>query len=155
ARPCPSEGAAREGLRPLPRSPADDPPGPREAAHRPVEARHLQHAPHRVPLLRRELVEVTSYVLRRLLFLPVVLWAVSFIVFVLMRAVPGDPTSAIVGEKAPLEIRERVRRERGFDRPILVQYGIYLGKLLQGDLGESYKHSSEKVSSQIARKLPH
>src|SRR5207237_4132898 len=85
----------------------------------------------------------------------VVLWAVSFIVFVLMRAVPGDPTSAIVGEKAPVEIRERVRHERGFDRPILVQYGIYLGKLLRGDLGESYKHSSEKVSAQIARKLPH
>jgi peptide/nickel transport system permease protein len=98
---------------------------------------------------------VIAYVVRRLLFLPVVLWAVSFIVFVLMRAVPGDPTAAIVGEKAPLEIRERVRKERGFDRPILVQYGIYLGKLLRGDLGESYKHSSEKVGSQIARKLPH
>jgi peptide/nickel transport system permease protein len=98
---------------------------------------------------------VTSYVLRRLLFLPVVLWAVSFIVFVLMRAVPGDPTTAIVGEKAPAELRERVRRERGFDRPILVQYGLYLGKLLRFDLGESYKRSNEKVSAQIARKLPH
>ena len=98
---------------------------------------------------------MTSYLIRRLLFLPVVLWAVSFIVFVLMRAVPGDPTTAIVGEKAPAELRERVRRERGFDRPILVQYGLYLGKLLRGDLGESYKRSNEKVSAQIARKLPH
>jgi peptide/nickel transport system permease protein len=98
---------------------------------------------------------MTSYVIRRLLFLPVVLWAVSFIVFVLMRAVPGDPTTAIVGEKAPAELRERVRRERGFDRPILVQYGLYVGKLLRGDLGESYKRSNEKVSAQIARKLPH
>ena len=67
---------------------------------------------------------MTAYLLRRLLFLPVVLWAVSLIVFVLMRSVPGDPASAIAGEKAPAEIRERVRRERGFDRPILVQYGI-------------------------------
>jgi len=98
---------------------------------------------------------VISYVLRRLLFLPVVLWAVSFIVFVLLRAVPGDPTTAIVGEKAPAELREKVRRDRGFDRPILVQYGIYLGKLLRGDLGESYKRSNEKVGTQIARKLPH
>jgi len=98
---------------------------------------------------------VTSYVVRRLLFLPVVLWAVSFIVFVLIRAVPGDPTTAIVGEKAPAAIREKVRRDRGFDRPILVQYGIYLGKLLRGDLGESYKRSNEKVSAEIARKLPH
>lgn len=98
---------------------------------------------------------MTAYVVRRLLLLPVVLWAVSFIVFVLMRAVPGDPTTAIVGEKAPAELRERVKRERGFDRPILVQYGIYLGKLLRGDLGESYKRSNEKVGDQIARKLPH
>lgn len=98
---------------------------------------------------------MTAYLLRRLLFLPVVLWAVSFIVFVLMRTVPGDPTTAIVGEKAPKELRDRVRRERGFDRPIPVQYGLYLGRLLHGDLGESYKRSSEKVSDQIARKLPH
>ena len=98
---------------------------------------------------------MTAYLLRRLLFLPVVLWAVSFIVFVLIRAVPGDPTTAIVGEKAPAELRERVRRERGFDRPILVQYGLYVSKLLRGDLGESYKRSNEKVSAQIGRKLPH
>ena len=98
---------------------------------------------------------MTSYVLRRLLFLPVVLLAVSFIVFVLMRSVPGDPTTAIVGEKAPQALRDRVKRERGFDRPLLVQYGIYLGRLLRGDLGESFKHSGERVSDQIARKLPH
>lgn len=98
---------------------------------------------------------MTSTLLRRLVFLPFVLWAVSFIVFILMRSVPGDPTAAIAGEKAPAEVRERVRRERGFDRPILVQYGLYMGRLLRGDLGESYKHSSEKVRDQIARKLPH
>ncbi|HLY12018.1 MAG TPA: ABC transporter permease, partial [Planctomycetota bacterium] len=98
---------------------------------------------------------MSAYLLRRLLVLPLVLWAVSFLVFVLMRAVPGDPATAIAGEKAPAEIRERVRRERGFDRPILVQYGVYLGRLLRGDLGESFKHSSEKVRDQIARKLPH
>lgn len=98
---------------------------------------------------------MTPYLLRRLMFLPVVLWAVSFIVFVLMRSVPGDPTTAIAGEKATAAVREQVRRERGFDRPILVQYGLYLGRLLQGDLGRSYKRSTEKVSEQIARKLPH
>ena len=98
---------------------------------------------------------MSAILLRRLLFLPVVLWAVSFIVFILMRSVPGDPATAIAGEKAPAEVRERVRRERGFDRPLLVQYGLYMGRLLRGDLGESYKHTSEKVRDQIARKLPH
>jgi peptide/nickel transport system permease protein len=98
---------------------------------------------------------VTAYLLRRLAILPLVLWAVSFIVFVLLRSVPGDPAAAIAGEKAPAAVRDRVRRERGFDRPILVQYGIYMGRLLRGDLGESFKHSNEKVRDQIARKLPH
>src|SRR5204862_4950338 len=121
--------APDEGVRPLPRGPADDPAGARQAGHRPLEAGGVQHAPDRIPLLRRELGEVTSYLLRRLMFLPVVLWAVSFIVFVLMRSVPGDPATAIAGEKAPAEVRERVRRERGFDRPVLVQYGLYMGRL--------------------------
>ncbi len=97
---------------------------------------------------------MTAYVLRRLLLLPFTLLAVSFVVFALMRAVPGDPTVAIVGEKAPAALREKVRRERGFDRPVLVQYGVYLGRLLRGDLGESYKSQGDRVIDQIRRRLP-
>ncbi len=97
---------------------------------------------------------MTQYLVRRLLLLPFILWAVSFIVFVLMRSVPGDPAVAIVGEKAPREVRDRIRRERGFDRPILAQYGIYLGRLLKGDLGESYKRSGDRVLDEIKRRLP-
>ena len=97
---------------------------------------------------------MSAYVLRRLLLLPFTLWAVSVTVFVLLRAVPGDPVVAIVGEKAPAEVRERVRQERGFDRPILAQYAGYLGRLLRGDLGESYKSSGDRVSEQIRRRLP-
>lgn len=91
---------------------------------------------------------------RRLLLLPFTMLAVSFVVFVVQRAVPGDPTVAIVGEKAPAEVRERVRKERGFDRPLIVQYGVYLGRLLRGDLGESYAGAGDRVSEQIARRLP-
>jgi ABC-type dipeptide/oligopeptide/nickel transport system permease component len=97
---------------------------------------------------------VIAYAGRRLLLLPFTLWAVSFTVFVLLRAVPGDPVVAIVGEKASPAERERVRRERGFDRPILAQYGVYLGRLARGDLGTSYKSSGDRVSDQIRRRLP-
>ena len=97
---------------------------------------------------------MTAYLARRLLLLPFTVLAVSFVVFVLLRAVPGDPAVAIVGEKAPLELRERVRKERGFDRPILAQFGVYLRRLSTGDLGESYKSSGERVSEQILRRLP-
>lgn len=97
---------------------------------------------------------MTAYVARRLLLLPLILLAVSFTVFVLMRAVPGDPVDAILGEKASKEERDRIRRERGFDRPVLVQFGVYLGRLLRGDLGESYKKSNVKVADEIRRRLP-
>jgi len=96
---------------------------------------------------------MTYYVLRRLLFLPVVLFSVSFVVFVLIHAVPGDPVTNIVGDKATTQVREEVRRKHGFDRPVLVQYGMYLGRLVRGDLGQSYKRD-EDVSREIARRLP-
>jgi peptide/nickel transport system permease protein len=96
---------------------------------------------------------MTQYVLRRLLLLPLVLLAVSFIVFILMHAVPGDPVTNIVGEKATAEVREQARRKHGFDKPVLVQYGLYLGRLVRGDLGRSYKRD-EAVSREIARRLP-
>jgi peptide/nickel transport system permease protein len=97
---------------------------------------------------------MTPYLVRRLLLLPLILWAVSFVVFILMRSVPGDPADAILGEKAPKAEKERLRRERGFDRPILVQYGVYFGRLVRGDLGESYKRANTKVSDEIRSNLP-
>lgn len=97
---------------------------------------------------------MTAYLVRRLLLLPFILGAVSFVVFALMRSVPGDPAIAILGEKSREEDRRKLREERGFDKPILVQYGIYAGRLVRGDLGESYKRSGERVSVEIRRRLP-
>jgi peptide/nickel transport system permease protein len=97
---------------------------------------------------------VTAYLVRRLLVLPLVLLAVSFTVFLLMHSVPGDPVDAIVGEKASRKVKDRVRAERGFDQPLLVQYGRYLARLARGDLGESYKRSGDRVSDEIKRRLP-
>jgi peptide/nickel transport system permease protein len=97
---------------------------------------------------------MTQYVVRRLLLLPVILLSVSFIVFILMRSVPGDPVDNIVGEKAPASVRDRVRSERGFDKPVLLQYGVYLLRLARGDLGESYKRSGDRVLDEIKRRLP-
>ncbi|MBI4616197.1 MAG: ABC transporter permease [Planctomycetes bacterium] len=98
---------------------------------------------------------MTAYVLRRLLALPPLLVATSFIVFVLMRSVPGDPVDAIYGEKATADIRRQVTERWGLDRPVLVQYGIYMkGILTRGDFGESYVRSGQPISREIARYLP-
>jgi peptide/nickel transport system permease protein len=94
-----------------------------------------------------------NYLLRRLLFMIPVLLGVSFIVFASIRWVPGGPAVAIAGELATPAMIERVERELGLDQPILVQYGNYLWRMLQGDMGRSIK-SGVQVSDEIARRLP-
>jgi dipeptide transport system permease protein len=63
---------------------------------------------------------------------------ISLLVFVLVRLIPGDPIETMAGERGidPAQ-HERLRHEYGFDRPVIVQYGLYLGRLAHGDLGRS------------------
>jgi peptide/nickel transport system permease protein len=94
-----------------------------------------------------------TYFIRRLLFMIPVLLGVSFIVFASIRWVPGGPAVAIAGELASPAMIERVERELGLDQPLLVQYGNYLWRMIQGDMGRSVK-SGVQVTDEIARRLP-
>jgi peptide/nickel transport system permease protein len=76
-------------------------------------------------------------VLRRLLFSLVVLFGVSVLVFVATQALPGDPAVQILGHGALPEQLAALRHQLGLDRPLLDQYGHWLGNLLSGSLGES------------------
>ncbi len=78
-----------------------------------------------------------QYIARRLLSLIPVLIGVSIVVFSLIRMIPGDPVTVMLGERARPQDIERVREEMGFNRPIYVQYVEWMGKVLQGDLGTS------------------
>jgi peptide/nickel transport system permease protein len=78
-----------------------------------------------------------GYILRRLLWAPLILLAVSFILFAITRFGPGDPYTVVAGQLRDPEAIARVRAEKGLDKPVLEQYGIYLKNVLQGDLGES------------------
>ncbi|AFZ69676.1 ABC transporter permease [Deinococcus peraridilitoris] len=78
-----------------------------------------------------------SYVAKRLLQTIPTLFAVLLLTFLLVRLLPGDPASAILGDRATPEIVERTNRQLGLDRPLPVQFGIFLQRLAQGDLGES------------------
>jgi dipeptide transport system permease protein len=63
---------------------------------------------------------------------------ITFLAFVLIRLVPGDPIETLAGERGVDPVRhEALRKEYGFDRPLLVQYGIYIGRLMHGDFGRS------------------
>lgn len=81
-----------------------------------------------------------------------VLLAVSFISFLVFRHI-GDPTISLLGEDASLADREAVIAELGFDQPVAVQYLRYMGNVLQGEFGVSYR-LKRPVVDVIAERLP-
>ena len=80
-----------------------------------------------------------GYILRRLLQLVPTILLITFMVFALLHAMPGDPARALVGPGEALDEAQlaSIRREYNLDKPILVQYGLWLGRALTGDLGRS------------------
>lgn len=94
-----------------------------------------------------------SYSLRRLILLIPQLIAVSFIVFFLVRLLPGDPAFLMAGQYATKERIEEVRRGMGLDRPLYEQYAVYVKNALSGDFGMSWR-TSQNVLSDIADRLP-
>jgi len=96
---------------------------------------------------------MVQYTIRRLLLSIPVLFAVLVITFVMARSIPGDPCRAILGEKATQETCEIFIRNHGLDKPITTQFFIFMGKLAQGDLGESIRFS-RPVSIILVERLP-
>jgi ABC-type dipeptide/oligopeptide/nickel transport system permease component len=90
---------------------------------------------------------------KRLLFLLPQLLVVSFIVFFLIRLLPGDPAFLMAGQFATPERIAEVRRGLGLDLPLIQQYGIYLLNILHGDFGNSWR-TSQSVLSDVAQRLP-
>ncbi len=78
-----------------------------------------------------------AYIVRRLLLAVPVLIGVSILVFSMVRFIPGDPARVIAGIQAPQSAVERVREEMLLDEPLHTQYFVYMGNLLQGDMGRS------------------
>ena len=78
---------------------------------------------------------MARYIVQRLLMLIPILLAVSVVIFVMMRILPGDAAVAFAIE-SPAEL-EQIRRDLGLDKPMYVQYGIWFWGLLHGDLGRS------------------
>ncbi len=92
-------------------------------------------------------------ILRRLGWAVVVLWGTTVITFLIVHAVPADPVRVYAGANADAETLERIRQEMGFDDPLVVQYGRYIGNLLRGDLGTSLV-TGERVLDAILVRFP-
>ncbi|MEX0786355.1 MAG: ABC transporter permease, partial [Dehalococcoidia bacterium] len=79
-----------------------------------------------------------GYTIRRLLWAPVILLFVSFFAFTITRFGPGDPITILAGQHSDPETIERIKEDRGLDKPFYTQYVIYMKNLLtEGDFGES------------------
>jgi len=90
---------------------------------------------------------MTAFILRRLaLTLPVV-WIVVTLVFGLIHMVPGDPVALMLGEGASVTEVERLRHDLGLDRPVFDQYKSYMGALVRGDLGVSFRNQETVIAS--------
>jgi len=84
---------------------------------------------------------------------PITLFGLILITFLIGRVVPIDPVLAIVGDRAPQDVVARTRLELGLDKPLLEQFVRYVGQLARGDLGRSVM-TSNRVSEDIARFFP-
>ena len=80
---------------------------------------------------------MSRYVIQRLLGMLAVMFVVVTIVFIIVRIAPGDPAAVMLGPDATAQDIAALRTRLGLDQPLIVQYGIFFGQLLQGDLGES------------------
>jgi len=97
--------------------------------------------------------EIFKYILSRLTLLPIMLWIISSLVFILLRIAPGDPVDAILGTRANEFARESLRIKLGLDQPLINQYFEYLNQLIHGNLGISL-NTQEPVKVIISKALP-
>ncbi len=93
------------------------------------------------------------YILKRLLLMVPVLLGVTFIVFFILALTPGDPALNVLGEGATPEAIAQTRIEMGLDQPIIIRYFRYLGGLLRGDMGVSYRNKID-VASMVIERFP-
>lgn len=112
---------------------------------------------------------MTRYILRRLISVIPTLIGVTFVIFMFQRLIPGDPAVAMLGEHAAEENVRRIREQLGLNRPLFLdtealkegdfrgfidsQYIRYLGRLIQGDLGNSI-HRRIPVATTLAQRFP-
>jgi peptide/nickel transport system permease protein len=94
-----------------------------------------------------------SYAIRRILILIPTLLGVSIIVFLMLHLTPGDPAELLLGERATDDALHQIREHLGLNEPLYVQYGMFLKRLMKGDLGETI-WTRQKVWVEVKQRFP-
>ncbi len=97
-----------------------------------------------------------NYIIKRLVLLVPLLLGITLISFVVIHLAPGEPTDiqTQLNPQASSELQDRLRVQYGLDRPLYVQYGTWLGRLLQLDFGESFATDRRPVLDKVLERLP-
>lgn len=97
---------------------------------------------------------MTQYAIRRLAYLPLIAALVSVITFFTLRLPwAGDPVTYMSTQNTTVEDQERLRKELGLDKPVVVQFGIWLGDVVRGDFGETFR-GRQPVLDEVLRRFP-
>ena len=84
------------------------------------------------------------YIIKRIAYAIPIALSVSIVCFMLVHIAPGDPIDSIIAPDTPKDVIEQVKKDYGLDKPLPIQYAIWLSRVVQGDLGNS-----------IATRTPH
>lgn len=98
-------------------------------------------------------MDTLRYIRKRLILMIPILIGISILTFVISNTIPGDPARLILGPKATPEGIEHLREQMGLNDPLYVQYGRYIGGIVQGDLGDS-TYSQQPVIHDLKRYFP-
>jgi len=98
-------------------------------------------------------MNIIRYIGKRLLFIVPQLIGIVLVCFILVKAIPGDPATLMLGPMASDESISRLRRELGLDRPLPVQFLIYIENLARGDMGKSWQ-TTKPVLDDLLLRLP-
>ena len=96
---------------------------------------------------------MTGYVIRRIIYLIPIVWMVTAFLFFLMRMTPGDPVRNEFGLEVEQETIDARRKELGLDRPVVVQYVDWVGRMFRGDFGRSIR-ARRPVIEEMRERLP-
>jgi ABC-type dipeptide/oligopeptide/nickel transport system permease component len=94
-----------------------------------------------------------AHIIRRILLLFPTLLGISIIIFLMMHITPGDPAELLLGERATEPALEALREHLGLNEPLYVQYGMFLKRLMKGDLGETI-WTRQKVWIEVKQRFP-
>lgn len=96
---------------------------------------------------------MTAYIIRRIILIIPTLLGVTLLSFVILHSMPGDPAQVLAGADPSKEIIERIRKDLGLDKPLIIQYLIFIKNLSRGDLGYSYR-TRRPVIKELKGRLP-